>query len=169
MLISKHIDRCFDKRKVEDTLDIRLRNMTLDDLTDIMEIELLSFSVPWSRNAFVEELTVNDKCLYLVAEHEKNVIGYIGMWKIFDEGHITNVAVHPKFRGRKVGCALIKELEAHAKNALIQRVTLEVRESNTVAISLYTKFGFQRAGIRKGYYSDTGENALIMWKTLEQR
>ena len=138
--------------------------MTIDHIDDVMIVEDLSFKIPWSRDAFIEEITRNKFAIYLCARIEGKVIGYAGMWKVFDEGHITNVAVHPKFRGSGVGSALVDNLINTAKKEGITKMTLEVRKSNIVAKALYGKYGFEAGGFRKGYYSDNGEDAIIMWK-----
>jgi ribosomal-protein-alanine N-acetyltransferase len=88
------------------------------------------------------------------------------MWIVLDEGHITNIAVHPDFRGMKIGEKLVLAMLQTAKENNAMHVTLEVRTSNEVARNLYRKLGFKDSGIRKGYYADTGEDAVIMWKEL---
>ena len=88
------------------------------------------------------------------------------MWLVLDEGHITNIAVHPDYRGRGIGEKLVLAMLELARNSGIAGVTLEVRVSNNAAKKLYNKLGFVDSGIRKGYYSDTGEDAVIMWKKL---
>ena len=133
-----------------------------DDIANVMEVELKSFSIPWSKESFENELK-NNLALYLVAKVDEKAVGYIGVWKIFDEGHITNVAVHPDFRGEGIGRALISELLYLCEKEGITSFTLEVRESNIVAQNLYKSFGFVEEGKRKGYYSDNNENAIIMW------
>jgi ribosomal-protein-alanine N-acetyltransferase len=129
-----------------------------------MVVEKLSFSIPWSREAFFEEVTGNKFALYLSAVLDGKVIGYAGMWGVLDEGHITNIAVHPEFRGKGVGSLLLQGLIDTAGAKDILSMTLEVRSGNVAAQGLYTKFGFEVKGIRKGYYADNGEDALIMWK-----
>lgn len=140
-----------------------IRKMTLDDLDRIMEIEHESFSLPWSRDAFVAELTQNHFANYLVALHNDEVVGYAGVWVILDEGHVTNIAIHPSARGKKLGKKLMLELMATAIARGVERMTLEVRVSNVVAQRLYEKLGFISHGIRKGYYTDNNEDAIIMW------
>jgi ribosomal-protein-alanine N-acetyltransferase len=127
-----------------------------------VEVEIKSFEIPWSKESFENELK-NNLALYLVAKVEEKAVGYIGVWKIFDEGHITNVAVHPDFRGNGIGKALISELLYLCKKDGILSFTLEVRESNIGAQKLYKSFGFVEAGKRKAYYSDNNEDAIIMW------
>lgn len=141
-----------------------IHRMTQNNLDAIMVIENLSFHIPWSRNAFIEELTQNHRAYYIVACVDGGVVGYAGMWQVFDEGHITNIAVHPEFRRNGVGSALMEGLVAAAREQGISRMTLEVRKSNITAQNLYSRFGFREGGLRKGYYADNHEDALIMWK-----
>lgn len=139
------------------------REMMLSDLDAIMEIEALSFPTPWSRRSFVSELTENIYAHYVVVEAGDRIIAYSGMWVIIDEAHITNIAVHPEFRRKGLGEGLVKEMMERAKSHGATKMTLEVRVSNATARRLYERFGFVARGIRKGYYSDTGEDAMVMW------
>lgn len=145
---------------------LEFRRMTLDDVSRILEIEHKSFTLPWSEEAFTLELTQNHFAKYVVAVADGVVIGYGGTWVIIDEAHITNVAVHPDFRGHGIGELLMQQLMALAISYGAERMTLEVRVSNTVAINLYEKMGFLSHGIRKGYYTDNNEDAIIMWAEL---
>ena len=138
--------------------------MTIDHIDDVMIVENLSFKIPWSRDAFIEEITRNKFAIYISARIDGRVIGYAGMWKVFDEGHITNIAVHPEFRGSGVGSELVDNLIKIAQKEGITKMTLEVRKGNIAAKALYGKYGFEAGGLRKGYYSDNGEDAIIMWK-----
>jgi [ribosomal protein S18]-alanine N-acetyltransferase len=146
--------------------DVTFRMMRLADIPTICEIEIESFSSPWSEAAFVNELTQNHFAHYVVMEHEERIIGYGGMWIIIDEAHVTNIAVRAAYRGRKLGERLLAELAMKAYRLGAQRMTLEVRVSNIVAQRLYEKFGFRGVGVRRGYYSDNNEDALIMWADL---
>lgn len=136
----------------------------MEDIDDIMVVEKLSFTIPWSRNAFVEEVVNNKFARYVVAKLNGKAIGYAGMWKVIDEGHITNVAVHPEYRRNGVGNMLVEALIDIAVNENISKMTLEVRKSNAAAQSLYTKLDFKVEGSRKAYYADNKEDAIIMWK-----
>lgn len=136
------------------------------DIPQIMDIENASFSVPWSENSFRDEL-VNSVAIYLVAEVNEKVVAYIGMWKVFDEGHITNVAVLPSYRGKGIGQTVVNRLFDVAKENDITRLTLEVRRSNSNAIKLYEKSGFVNCGIRPNYYTEPKEDAIIMWCELK--
>ncbi|SHI06392.1 ribosomal protein S18-alanine N-acetyltransferase [Desulfosporosinus lacus] len=143
-----------------------IRPMLMDDLEAIMEIEIASFSTPWSLQAFKAELKDNEYARYVCLELDDKVIGYMGLWFILDEGHITNVAIAPNYRGKHWGEFLMRSVMEKMMQEGMERMTLEVRESNSPAQSLYSRLGFATAGIRKGYYADTGEDALIMWADL---
>lgn len=148
-------------------MNVVLREMEIDDLDAIMEIEHESFSTPWSRNAFKQEISENLLAKYIVAEVEEVVVGYAGIWLIIDEGHITNIAVKKDWRGQGIGKYLLMGLIDYCKRKGIHNMTLEVRKSNEVAQRLYKKFGFLDCGIRPNYYADDHEDAVIMWKTIE--
>ncbi|MCL6588746.1 MAG: ribosomal protein S18-alanine N-acetyltransferase [Firmicutes bacterium] len=139
--------------------------MAVEDLEEVLEIENSSFPIPWSRNSFLYELLENQRALYLAAKNSCNkTVGYIGMWIVFDEGHITNLAVHPAARRQGVAKFLLKSLIKIAQEKGIKHLTLEVRRSNVPAQQLYQKFGFVHMGVRRRYYLDNNEDALIMWK-----
>jgi len=142
--------------------DITLRRMNEMDIDGVLAVEQQSFTLPWSRTGFVDEMK-NELAYYLVMVEEGAIIGYAGMWIIVDEAHVTNVAILPGYRGQKLGEKLMSALIEHAKARGALSMTLEVRTSNTVALGLYAKFGFVSRGIRRNYYSDTQEDALIMW------
>lgn len=146
-------------------MKISIREMKYEDLDDIVEIENNSFSIPWSRESFESELR-NNMAIYICLEYDGKVVAYVGLWKIYDEGHITNVAVLPKYRGLGLSKLLMHNMMEIAVNNDIERLTLEVRESNTVAINLYTKLGFVDTGKRPRYYHSPEEDAIIMWKEL---
>ncbi|EDL62594.1 ribosomal protein S18-alanine N-acetyltransferase [Bacillus sp. SG-1] len=143
--------------------DYTIRLMNTEDLDQVMEVESNSFSIPWSRDAFFNEIETNHFATYIVIEEGGKVIGYCGVWIIVDEAHITNIAVLPSYRGQGLGDKLMRSMIEIAKEMGARTMTLEVRVSNTPAQSLYRKFGFQEGGIRKNYYSDNQEDALVMW------
>ncbi len=142
---------------------LSIRAMELADVDAVLKVEEASFVSPWSRAAFVAEVGDNDLACYLVAEADGQVIGYAGMWLIVDEAHVTNVALLPAYRGQGLGNLLMAALCGVAKAVGARRMTLEVRPSNTAAQRLYAKLGFVVRGVRPGYYTDTKEDALIMW------
>lgn len=140
--------------------------MRLRDLGEILKIEKLSFTTPWSKQAFLSELLDNDRAYYLVAKVNDRPVGYIGIWLVAGEGHVTNIAVHPDYRRRGIGNQLLLAIEKLALERGVNRLTLEVRVSNEGAQRLYRKLGYMPAGIRRRYYRDNDEDALIMWKDL---
>ena len=145
--------------------------MRKEHLGQVAELETICFSDPWSYDAFENELD-NERSSYFVLENkmdesvEKAIIGYCGYWKIFDEAHIMNLAVAPAFRGKHLGDVLMQEMIGHARKQDIKHMTLEVREGNKVAKKLYEKYGFKVLGMRRNYYQDNGENALVMWAEI---
>ncbi|MDG4658327.1 ribosomal protein S18-alanine N-acetyltransferase [Ectobacillus antri] len=145
---------------------VTFRNMELNDIPAVAAIENLSFAIPWTPEAFERELTANEYAYYIVAEEANEVIGYCGMWLIVDESHITNIAIHPSCRGRKLGEQLLTYCMNQARLKGAKTMTLEVRVSNETAQNLYRKLGFLNGGIRKRYYTDNYEDALIMWVNL---
>lgn len=147
-------------------MKIRFRSMTLNDIDAVLQVEHASFTSPWSRETFYNELVYNRYAKYIVMEHNGRIIGYAGMWVVIDEAHITNVAVLPEYRGKKLGEALMRKLMETAKQLGAVTMTLEVRVSNHVAQSLYRKLGFLNGGIRRHYYPDNLEDALVMWVKL---
>jgi ribosomal-protein-alanine N-acetyltransferase len=149
--------------------EIQFRPMQLTDLAAIVELEIASFPTPWPRQAFYNELMFNRFADYTVLTVNGQVAGYCGFWLILDEAHITNIAVHPEFRGKGYGKRLLQYVMERARRLGALKMTLEVRVSNHVAQSLYEKMGFVRSGVRKGYYTDNKEDALIMWVTLNEQ
>jgi ribosomal-protein-alanine N-acetyltransferase len=145
---------------------IVFRFMREEDIDQVLEIEHASFTTPWSREAFYNELNMNKFAVYIVLEIDKKVVGYCGVWVVIDEAHVTNIAILPEYRGRKLGEALMQNLFDVAKMMGAKSMTLEVRVTNYVAQSLYRKFGFQKGGLRKNYYTDNQEDALVLWVRL---
>jgi len=141
-----------------------ITDMQPHHLPGVLAIERRSYPTPWSERAFAAELNQNAYAQYIVALRGAMVLGYAGMWLIMDEAHITNIAVHPQERRRGLGHRLLSELEARARAHGCRRMTLEVRPSNLGAQRLYQRHGFVVCGVRPGYYADTREDALIMWK-----
>lgn len=142
--------------------DCALRRMTDGDIDAVCEIEAHAFAMPWSRRSFEQELHDNKCARYLVAERAGEVLGYAGAWLIFEEGHITNIAVKKEARGQGVGRLLTEGIMQYAANLGVQYMTLEVRESNLVAQNLYKAVGFKKVSVRKKYYEDNGEDGLLM-------
>ena len=146
-------------------MPVTIAPMTAADLEEVLAIEQIAFSSPWSRESFLYELRENKRAVYLAARETDRVVGYAGMWVIFDEGHITNLAVRPDCRRQGIGGRLLDELTTAAKERGVSRLTLEVRQSNLGAQLLYTQKGFVSSGLRRRYYRDNNEDAVIMWKS----
>jgi [ribosomal protein S18]-alanine N-acetyltransferase len=136
--------------------------MRIDDLDAVHAIERASFSVPWPDEAYRNELLSNRLATYVVARAGDDIVGFGGLWVMVDEAHITTFAVDPRWRRRGVGEWMLLGLLDRAVERHAREATLEVRLSNMPARRLYEKYGFRPVGIRPRYYSDNGEDALIM-------
>lgn len=142
---------------------MEIRYMQECDIGKVSAIERKTFSRPWSEKDFYDAVHKRD-CIYLVAVKEEEVAGYCGMWCVAGEGQITNVAVAEQYRGQQVATQLLEKLLEEGENRGNYAFTLEVRVSNLPAISLYEKFRFENAGIRKNFYEAPREDGMIMWK-----
>ena len=143
---------------------IKVVPMQEEHIDGVLAVEEASFSVPWSRKDFEREIKENKMAIYFVAMDGDKIVGYAGMWHVVTEGHITNVAVLHEYRRQGIGELFMQNLELVAKEREMIGITLEVRINNEPAQRLYHKYGFRPEGIRKNYYSDTHEDAVIMWK-----
>ena len=143
---------------------ITIAKMSREHLSEVASIEEMSFSLPWSLESL--ELMLTEQASALVALEDGRVLGYVGMMCVRDEGQIINVAVHPDARRRGVGRSLMQAAQAYAKERGIVFLSLEVRESNIAARSLYSSLGWEEQGIRKGFYSHPVENACVMTKSI---
>ena len=141
--------------------------MTLDDLDEVLPIERASFNTPWSRGAFRYELTQNRVARCLVVRTGRSLAGYLCLWEIGREVHITNLAVDPARRRRGLARLLLGSVFDDARRRGVELVFLEVRPTNAEALTLYESLGFRVIGRRKGYYFDTGEDALVMEASLQ--
>ncbi len=145
-------------------LEVYINKLQLSDLDALMEIESTAYGPHhWSRDSFVAELGNKVARYYAVKNTNAELVAYIGVWHIVDEAHITTIAVHENYRRHHIAEALIAKMLEDCYNNYIKYITLEVRASNLPAINLYKKYGFKSLGVRKGYYQDNGEDALIMW------
>ncbi len=146
-------------------------SMSLEDIPGVVEIENLSFPTPWSESSFRYELLENPYASLFVARSREAsaVLAFACLWVIDQEVKINNIAVHPSHRGRGVGTRFLKFLIEYAARQGCREMTLEVRPSNQAALSLYRKAGFMPIGRRKQYYTDTHEDAIVMWLRVEPR
>ena len=142
--------------------NLEIREFNINDIEELYEVELTSFTDPWSKESFKDELN-NEIAHYLVGSINNKVVAYIGAWFILDEAHITNVAVKSDFRRQKIAKQLITAFIVLAKKHQITSITLQERASNIPAQSLYQQFGFEKQGLRKRYYADNNEDAIMMW------
>lgn len=141
---------------------MQIVKMELRHLPDILQVEAECFSSPWSEQMFISEISGKFSHYYVI-EEDSRAVGYMGMWSLSGEGHITNVAVGKNYRRRGFARALISYFIEIAKKENLEFMTLEVRASNTPAITLYESFGFTQVGVRKKYY-DNSEDALLLTK-----
>jgi len=140
-----------------------IQEMLLEDIPAVLEIDRVSFSNPWPERSYRYELTDNPAAQLFVAKlDDGTVVAYLGYWLIADEVHISTFAVHPEFRLNGIGEDLLGRALSDAQMKGAQIATLEVRESNAAAISLYEKLGFEVVGSRKGYYRDNNEDAILL-------
>lgn len=140
---------------------MELVKLTEAHIPQMVELEKICFSMPWTADMIRSELN-NPSCLYLAAVDGDTLVGYIGVQTVLDEGYINNVAVRPEYRRRGIAAALISLLAEQAQAIGLAFMTLEVRESNAPAISLYEKLGFTTVGRRKNYYEKPREDAILM-------
>ncbi len=145
-----------------DTIQLLVRPISVHDLERILEIEQASYRTPWTSSDFLREISYNQMAYYYLVEAGEKIAGFIGMWLVVDEAHITNIAVSPDFRRQGVGEKLLLfALELAAKHGARCGI-LEVRVSNARALNLYLKHGFRYVGLRKAYYRDNDEDAFLM-------
>lgn len=142
--------------------------MTAEDIPAVARLEQECFAEPWSENALAESLADANYVFFVAAFLDETVAGYVGAYLAADELSITNVAVTASYRRCGAANQLMKALDAFAKEKKLYGITLEVRVSNSAAIALYEKNGYEKSGIRKGFYSKPKEDALIMWKYFQQ-
>ncbi|MCG6135891.1 MAG: ribosomal protein S18-alanine N-acetyltransferase [Nostoc sp. LLA-1] len=147
------------------SLDLKLKSLTVDDLSAILELDQACFGGLWTLEGYQRELdSPNSELLGLFSPlSQSTLLGMGCFWSILEEAHITILAIHPQYHRQGLGQALLYSLLKTASDHGLERATLEVRASNVEAISLYQKFGFKTAGRRRRYYQDNGEDALVLW------
>lgn len=150
-------------RKMIDPLEVHITPMRRRHLRSVLRIEALAYPTPWTHGLFVSELALRSSRVYVVGRVGREVIAYAGLMMALTDGHVTTIAVDPEWQRQGIATRLLVTLaqEAIARGAIA--LTLEVRLSHHGAQRLYQRFGFKAVGVRKGYYADTGEDALIMW------
>lgn len=136
--------------------------MTEDDIDEVLEIERISFLSPWSKKLFLDELANPVSHIILAKDEAEKIVGFICFWIVLDEAHILRVVVHPGFRRQGIAKILLSHVLEFSKSKGVGYFALEVRQSNKAAIELYKDFGFRVTYVRKGYYGDTGEDAILM-------
>lgn len=144
---------------------LEIKPLSTEELDQVLAIEAESFSNPWAVATFIKELN-NNYAYYLVATVKEHVVGYLGSWLLCNEVHITTLAVREKYRRQGVATKLLEELVTGLEQECYDKVSLEVRASNHQAQKLYCEQGFMKVDIESDYYSDNGEDAVVMWKQL---
>ncbi|WP_425445458.1 ribosomal protein S18-alanine N-acetyltransferase [Virgibacillus ndiopensis] len=149
--------------------ELVIRKMEATDIDNVYEVEKASFETPWTKDIFYQELIENQFANYFVMELDNQLIGYAGLWVVIDDAQITNIAVMPIYRGKKLGEKLFLYTMQQAIRLGANHLSLEVRTSNIVAQRMYRKFGLVPGGIRKNYYTDNQEDAIVMWVNLYEK
>jgi len=150
-------------RKMIEPLDVHISPMRRRHLRSVLRIEAQVYPTPWTHGLFVSELALRSTRAYVIARVGREVIGYAGLMMALGDGHVTTIAVDPEWQRQGVATRLLLALAREAIARSATALTLEVRLSHHGAQQLYQRFGFTAVGVRKGYYADTGEDALIMW------
>jgi ribosomal-protein-alanine N-acetyltransferase len=151
------------EREIVDPLDVQVVAMRRRHLRSVVRIEAQVYPRPWTHSLFVSELALRSTRAYYVAKVGRDIAGYAGLMMSLSDGHVTTLAVDPAWHRHHIGTRLLLALAREAIERDATALTLEVRLSNKGAQELYKRFGFTAVGVRKGYYADTGEDALVMW------
>ena len=144
-----------------------IRKMSVEDLHVVEEMERILFSSPWSYEDFLYELNENAFSHNFVVEDHNEIVGYVGLWIMYDQSQITTIGVHPSYQRKGIGSMMMKKMIEESLAHQCLNMSLEVRVSNDKAISLYKKYGFETVALRKNYYEDNHEDAYLMIKQLE--
>ena len=144
-------------------LEVRIVPMRRRHLRSVLRIESRVYPVPWSMSLFLSELALRSTRAYYVAFVGRQLVGYAGLMMTLDAGHVTTIAVDPAWHRHKIGSRLLLALAREALRRGATSLTLEVRLGNKAAQNLYRRFGFRPVGVRKNYYAETKEDALVMW------
>ncbi|WP_042225420.1 ribosomal protein S18-alanine N-acetyltransferase [Oceanobacillus manasiensis] len=146
--------------------EFTIRKMEIADVDQVMEVEKASFTTPWTTDIFYQEIVDNQYAYYYVIEWNGKIAGYVGTWVVLEDAQVTNIAILPGLRGQKLGEKLFHYMLLQVKLIGATRLSLEVRKSNIPAQKLYRKFGLVPGGIRKNYYTDNQEDAIVMWVNI---
>ena len=146
--------------------DFLIERLTSDKFCEVAELERLCFSLPWSEKSLELLLDGKNVGFVVIDKATGRVAAYGGMIAVLDEGQITNIATHPEYRRRGLGQSVLHALVEYATETGLNIISLEVRESNVAAISLYEKLGFLTAGVRKNFYTSPRENGIVMTKSI---
>jgi len=137
------------------------------DLDAVLELDQASFSNPWTRMMYEQELQNDQSFIFVARQDGSPIVGYCSYWIILDEIHVNNIAVRPGWRRHGIGRALMEHLLADGRARHCRAATLEVRRSNTAALRLYEAGGFVQRGVRRGYYRDPDDDALVLWAEIQ--
>jgi len=143
--------------------ELTIRPMEIGDVDQVIEVDKASFSTSWTPDIFYQEISENEYAHYYIVETEEEVIGYAGAWIVYEDAQITNIAIKPAYRGKKIGKRLFQFMLQLARSAGAEWLSLEVRASNVVAQQMYRSFGLVPGGVRKNYYTNNNEDAIVMW------
>lgn len=146
--------------------ELVIREMKRSDANNVIEVEKATYTAPWPIDIFLQELSENQHAHYYVVEIDGRIVGFAGMWLVIDDAQITNIAITPRYRGHKLGEKVFLYTIEQAMRMGAKRLSLEVRTTNTVAQRMYRKFGLVPGGVRKNYYTDNQEDAIVMWVNL---
>jgi [ribosomal protein S18]-alanine N-acetyltransferase len=150
-------------RKALEPLEVHIVSMRRRHLRSVLRIEQQVYPKPWSHSLFVSELALRSTRAYVVAKVGRDIVGYAGLMMSLSDGHVTTIAVEPSLHRQGIGTRLLLALAREGIARGATALTLEARLSNKPAQEMYRRFGFVPVGVRKGYYADTGEDALVMW------
>lgn len=143
-------------------MKIKITTMTEEEIDNLLEIERASFPSPWSKKLFLNELANPNSHIVLAKDETDTILGFSCFWIVLDEAHILNIAVHPGYRRQGIAKRLLDYVMEFSIDEGVRCFVLEVRNRNKAAIEFYKGFGFREVGLRKGYYADTGEDAILM-------
>lgn len=144
-----------------------IRAMDIEDLEEVVELERILFATPWTTKDFMYELFENEFSHNYILEDHHHIVGYVGLWVMYEQSQITTIGIDPRFQKQGLGTLLLAQMIEEAKRLKAVQMSLEVRVSNDKAIGLYKKCGFEKVAIRKGYYQDNHEDAYLMVKQWE--